>query len=446
MIRLRDQVQTRVNELDTEIRHYDSKKQARTFTVDDKQEYDALIRERGEVSQRLAELERDERREIEAGKVRTPAPGTFANERRVGGFTVRDSSVYRPDNGTEVSFLRDLYNARRGDWGAADRLQRNNREMRALTTTATDGGEFAPPGHLVELYARHAKASRVFAEVLGPNVLPAGVSSINIPRVSSGTSVAVQAAQNTALSETDLVSAQLTSGIVTIGGKQVVSLQLLNQGGIPVDQVVFDDLSREHAKQIDTQLLTGTGAGGQLKGWIFTADTGPSEVIWTDAAPTQVTFLKKVAELLNKVATQRFLAPSWIVMHPRRWFWLMAGQDTTNRPLTPPVANGTVNSAAVSSVPVAEGSAGSIYGIPVFLDANVPTNRGAGTNEDSVLAGVGGDSLFWESPLRVEAFDATYADSAGVLLRVLNFSAAIPDRQATSLGLLTGTGLVTPTF
>jgi hypothetical protein len=47
---------------------------------------------------------------------------------------------------------------------------------------------------------------------------------------------------------------------------------------------------------------------------------------------------------------------------------------------------------------------------------------------------------------RMETFTAPYADSAGVLFRALGYAAFIPSRFTTSLSVITGTGLVTPSY
>ena len=45
-----------------------------------------------------------------------------------------------------------------------------------------------------------------------------------------------------------------------------------------------------------------------------------------------------------------------------------------------------------------------------------------------------------------EALTQPYGDVLGVLLRVYNYSAMIPDRYLPSLGQISGTGLISPTF
>jgi len=106
----------------------------------------------------------------------------------------------------------------------------------------------------------------VFANLVNHQELPSGVSSVNIPKISGGTTVAIQTTQNTALSQTDLTTTSVSSGISTIGGKQVVAQQLLDQSGIPFDRIILQDLAADYARQLDTQFIAGSGAAGQLRG------------------------------------------------------------------------------------------------------------------------------------------------------------------------------------
>ena len=54
------------------------------------------------------------------------------------------------------------------------------------------------------------------------------------------------------------------------------------------------------------------------------------------------------------------------------------------------------------------------------------------------------DVYLWESPLQSTSFDATYADQASILFRVLGYAAFIPDRFGPSVNVVAGTGLIAP--
>src|SRR5438445_4364562 len=402
----------------------------RALTEDEQARFDALTGERetalaelAPVTERIAELEDDERRtKAEAdNRVKLGLDAT----RNAGGAQVTDPPVYARDR-YDTSYFRDLYNAtRRGDTEAAQRLRRSHAmeaEKRALGNTGAvggSGGEFAPPEWLVSEFVALARPGRVGVDLFDGMPLPPGISTINVPKVATGTAVAVQTTQNTALQQTDLTTTSLSSGIATIGGKQVVSLQLLEQSAIPFDRVVLEDLSLAYAGQVDTQALTGAGTGGTLRG--LGSAAGLTVQTYTQTTPAVAGaggFYSNVAKAIASVYGTRFLPPDTILMHPRRWAWILSAFDSQNRPLVVPGAV-AFNPVTTQEAGVAQGLAGQLQGLAVYTDPNIPINLGAGTNQDVVYVFRRGDIKFWESTPRAEAFDATYADSAGVLFRLL---------------------------
>jgi hypothetical protein len=101
---------------------------------------------------------------------------------------------------------------------------------------------------------------------------------------------------------------------------------------------------------------------------------------------------------------------------------------------------------AANSNTLAAGHVGSVLGMDVYTDPNISTTTGAGSNQDTVLMFKRDDIWLWESDFRAETMREPYAESLGVLVRLWNYSALIPDRYLASLGQIVGTGLVSPTF
>ena len=301
-----------------------------------------------------------------------------------------------------------------------------------------------PPAYLLEDWVRLARPGRVTADLFHKQPLPPNVSSVQLPKVSTGTTTAPQTTQNTALSQTDLTTAFLSSGITTIAGKQVVSQQLIDQSGIPFDKVVMEDLASDYARQIGIQVLIGTGAGGQLRGYLTPAST--NVVTWTQAAPTAAGFYGQLAKLQGQIAATRLAPADVIVLSARRWAWLASYTDSTGRPLVVPTAGGFNSMATPDGAYASAGHVGTLLGLDVVVDPNIPVNLGAGTNQDVVLMFKRDDIWMWEADLRADIQTAPYADSLGLLFRCWNYSALIPDRYLASLGQLQGTGLVTPVF
>ena len=424
-----------------------AERENRSLTLAERTEHDAILTDVVEMSARVRELEAAEAAEARGAQHRLEYPDTVP-EQRTGpsGWRVGAEAATYTMAADSPSFFRDLRHAQVGDRDAIERLARNNSETRALGNTAGTGGsagEFAPPAWLIESFVNLARPGRVTADLFHHEPLPAGVSSVNLPKITGGTATASQTTQNTLLPQTDMTTAALSSNIVTIAGKQVVSQQLLDQSGIPFDRIVLEDLAADYARQLGTQALTGTGIGGVLRGYLTPASA--TVVTWTQATPTAAGFYSQLAKLQGQINATRFAPPDAVVMHPRRWAWFASFTDSTGRPLVVPTAGG-FNSMANPMPGMAAGHVGSVLGMDVYTDPNLPTTLGAGTNQDVVLMFPREDIWLWESDLRAEAFTAPYADAMGVLFRCFSYTAMVPDRYLASLGQIQGSGLVTPTF
>jgi HK97 family phage major capsid protein len=389
------------------------------------------------IDKRIAELENLATRQGEAAEAR----------RLSGGWHVTsEAGPYRPDDPT-TSFFRDLRNAKQGDSAAAERLTRNHAaemEKRAgdMTTVAGAGGQFSPPAWIVAEFVKLARPGRTTANLCVRDRLPSGVSSINLPKVASGTAVGVQQTQNTALQDTAMTTTSVSSGITTVGGKQIVALQLLNQSPIPFDGVILGDLAADYAKQLDVQVLYGSNANGQLNGLVNTS----TAVAFTTTQPALVSvtnansFYSKTIAAAAGIATTRYLPADSVVMHPNRCLEALDGQQ---RPLI--AADGqSVNVPAVTTDPQAEGAVGTLAKLNVFVDPNISTTANSATNQDEVYVLRANDLYLWETEMLAEAFDATYADQASVLFRVLGWAAFIPNRYTASVAPIRGSGLVAP--
>lgn len=424
--------------------------ESRGLTDDEKTQRADLRSQIEAVDERDAELEAQEKRTAAADDTRVQTGDTNTDVTARARVT-NEPAVYR--RGGEHSWFGDMARVQRHDAtasAAAERLVRGSQqaaEQRAidLTTTAGTGGEFAPPAWIIDEFVKLARAGRVTADLIGARTLPSGVSSVNLPKVATGTATAVQAAQGNAVQDTALTTTSVSSGIRTIAGQQTVSLQLLEQSGINFDDVVLGDLAADYAVQLDTNTLNANDA--TYKGILNVASIGA--VTYTDASPAVAgagKFYAQVAKALQTVSTTRFLPPTAIVMHPRRWAWVTAAFDANNRPLVVPSGAGFNVAGTQDGGPEAQGPVGQMHGLPVYTDPNIPTNLGAGTNQDIVIVLREADLNLYETPLVSASFDATYAGSLQMLYRVHAYSAFIGGRYPASICTIGGTGLITPAF
>ncbi|MGH2692328.1 MAG: phage major capsid protein [Actinomycetota bacterium] len=420
------------------------------LTEDEQTRYDAAKGKVEELDARIGDLEGESKRAAVAAAAAATSPGVQVTS---------DPLVYERGN-PKVSFMRDLALAQVGqNREAFERLHRHMEqlpaaiakraaegklELRDISPTDTAGGEFVPPLWLLEEYAALARAARVTADLIGSRPLPPGTDSINIPRITTGATTATQA-PNAAVSETDLVTASVEAPVRTIAGQEDAALQLIEQSPMSMDEVLFADLLADYAEQLDVNVINGNGTAPNHRGILNV--TGINAVTYTDATPTVGELYPKIADAVNRVHANRFMAATAIVMHPRRWNWIMAALDTTNRPLAVPnPAYGGFNPIAVQTQVVAEGIAGTLLGLPVYLDANVPTNLGAGTDEDRIIVFRVADSLLFEGALRTRALQETLAGTLAVRFQVYAYSAFTAGRYPVSVSAISGTGLVAPTF
>jgi len=367
------------------------------------------------------------------------------------GFQVTsEPEIYRSGYGGQ-SYFRDLHMAQqKGDRDALDRLSRNTRvrladkEYRALTTVNGAGGEFVPPIWLESEFVKLARPGRIFANQTPTHALPPGTDSINIPKVNTGTATAVQATQNTGVQQTDLSTTSVNSSVFTIAGGQSLSLQLIEQSPLQIDDVILSDLASAYAVNLNTLLLTGSGSSGQPTG--VNTLSGTNAITYTSASPTIPLLFSKLAGAIQAVHTNRFMPPDTIFMHPSRWAYLLASVDTSNRPLIVPNAQGPNNALAEPGAVAAQGFVGYLMGLPVYVDATIPTNLGAGTNQDIIIVARMADLMLWESNVRAEAFPQTYANQLSVFVRLYNYASFQPGRFPKSISIISGTGLVAPTF
>lgn len=423
----------------------------KNFTPDETARFDQLMAEVGEYDERISralDTEAAEARTAEARKV----AGEGETEQRSEPAKVSEPDIYAREG--RNSYFRDLYmDAKRQDSSASERLRRHSQfemEHRAIGNTNAaggSGGEWAPPAWMVDEWINIIRPGRVTADLFRHEDVPFGISSLNYPKLLTGTTVALQSTQNSALSSTDPTTGFIQVGFSTVGGKNVMSQQILDQAR-NFDEVILQDLGAAYAQQIGTQVFTGTGTGSGTNAVIngLGAATIGTSTTWTQASPTAAGFYGQCASTLAAFLAKRLMPPTHWVMNPRRWYWLVAAADTTGRPLVVPNGN-AFNPLAIQSNPaVPMGTVGTLLGVPVVIDPLVPTNLGAGTNQDIVYLIKADDLVLLESPPRTEVFRETYADSLGVLVRLYAYAATVLNRHSESIASISGTGLVTPTY
>jgi HK97 family phage major capsid protein len=137
------------------------------------------------------------------------------------------------------------------------------------------------------------------------------------------------------------------------------------------------------------------------------------------------------------------LSATAFVMHPRRWFWLLGSVDGNGRPIVQPdAASPFFNAIGGGSPTVANGRVGQIGGIPVIIDANIPTT--VSSNQDPVLFLKTDDIFLFESALRSRTLMEVLSGNLQVRVQIYGYLAVIADRLPGAHSEILGTGMAAP--
>ncbi|MEV8395923.1 MULTISPECIES: hypothetical protein [unclassified Streptomyces] len=322
---------------------------------------------------------------------------------------------------------------------AEERVERAEYFQRATGTGAFSG--LTVPQYLTDMYAPKTANLRPFADICNPHQLPAEGMSVNISRITTGSSADNQTTENSPVSETDMDDTLLPIPVKTAAGQQTVSRQAIDRG-TGIEDVTMEDLFKRVATVLDNTLIneatTGLSAVAQA-------------ISYTDATPTGAELYPKILGAAAGVedAMLAMGKPTHAVMSSRRWYWLSSQMSSAwpmiNWTNVPVQASGTANAASS----YASGPRGVLpCGLEVIVDNNIAKNLGAGTNEDELFVVPSDECHLWEdgeSPLFIRAEQAKAA-SLGVLLVAYKYYAYTFSRYTNAMQKIGGTGLVTPAF
>lgn len=407
------------------------------------------------IKAKLAQLKDAKAREESADRLleeRQANPGVekprYDRVARVGA----EERTYHPGNDRRgAAFIRDvtrqfLYR----DLEAEQRLVNHMREERVergqyLTRAAGDAttGSFTGlvvPQYLTDMYAPAVAALQPFADICNKHDLPANGMTVNISRITTATSVALQANELDAVSATSIDDTLLTVNVQTAAGQQTLTRQAIDRG-TGIEEVVMDDLFRRYATTKDSTLLNQATNG---------LTNVANAVTYTDTSPTAAELWPKLhnAAANSEAALLGQARPNFAVMHSRRWYWLQS-QVGSSWPFMAQPGIPTQAGGQNLATQYGAGARGILpNGLVAIVDNNIATNLGAGTNEDEVYVVASDECHLWEDPnapvfLRAEQPKAA---NLGVLLVLYGYFAFTFARYSNGQSKIAGTGLTTPSF
>jgi len=367
-----------------------------------------------------------------------------AESRKAAGVEVAVTTVkseprtYSPQSSN--SFIADAYRAQfSNDFGAAERLARHMREesIERRDVTSSNFAGLLVPQFLTDLAAPFARAGRVTADLARKHQLPESGLTLSISKVTTGSATASQT-EGAAVQETDMDDTKLDLTVQTFAGMQDVSRQAIERG-TNIESLVMADLVSSYHTVLNTAVVAELfSSAGQA-------------VTYTDASPTVAELYPKLVDGIQKVQTNFFAGPNVMIMHPRRLAFILAAVDGQSRPLAVPTPSSSGQPAyAYGSGAVQYGNSGySILGLPVYTDATVATNKGDGTNQDTIYIGNSQELHLWEQgngePMMLR-FEQPKASELEITIIVYGYSCFTANRYPNAWAQINGTGLVTPTF
>ena len=393
-----------------------------------------------------AELEKDEAAQR---LLRESAPAAtkpaYDQVARVGA----EKRTYNPESDRKgKQFALDVARSFLGDWESRERLNRHMAEERVERGTeqfdrAVGTGGFTGlvvPQYQVEAFGPLPRAARPFADAMNRHDLPEEGMTIEIGKLTTGTSSDEQSSQNSNVSETDADDTLLSVPVLTSAGRQTLSRQAVERGR-GVEDTIVGDLIRANNADLDRKILNRATTG---------LTNVATSIAYTDASPTAAELYPKL--LAGPAGVEAALLDSdpgdtIAVMHSRRWYWLQS-QLSSTWPLFGQPGVMSQHAGENYGERYGAGFRGILpSGTPVIVDNNIATNLGAGTNEDEIYFTSQQESHLWEDPnaptlIRAEQ---TKAESLGVVLVVYSYFGYLFTRISHAQKIA-GTGLVVPTF
>jgi len=408
---------------------------ARELTVEEDAEITASLADVRSLDEQIEKHTELEKRSAEAAELRKEKKFDVA----VGGTVVKsEARTYSPQAGS--SFIADAFAAQfNNDYSAQQRLARhmNEEKIERRDVTSANFAGLLVPQFLTELAAPFARAGRVTADLARKHQLPESGLTISLSKVTTGSATAAQT-EGAAVQETNMDDTKLDISVVTIAGQQNVSRQSLERG-TNIDSLVMADLVSSYNTVLNTAVVAELFASaGQA-------------VTYTDASPTVAELYPKLVDSVQKVQTTFFAGPNVMIMHPRRLAFILAAVDGQLRPLAvpTPTSSGQPAYAYGSGSPQYGNSGYSILGLPVYTDATVAVNKGAGTDQDTIYIGNSQELHLWEqgdgTPMMLR-FEQPKAAELDVTMIVYGYSAVTANRYPNAWAQINGTGLITPTF
>lgn len=298
----------------------------RSLEDDESVEIDTLDRRLSNVDALITEAKRDaERRDAERRSI--PHSG-FSSA-----IVTRSEPVYGPHSGK--SFFADLVAMAKGNTDAGERMGRHKALVHDLAmqieSRAIESSELAgayPTANMPDLYVPDltysGPLSRFFASTPISSANPITVPTFGTVTGDTG----VQTAENVPLPNVDITTAPLTITPAAAGGETIVARQVIDGANPGTDVIIGAQLRELLMRDVDRAIYTVLAALANKYTIADTAGTGASQ-----SGRDLVRGLN--GALADFYSVTRLFPAEGIFTSTNDWANLVAGEDTTGRPIMP---------------------------------------------------------------------------------------------------------------
>jgi len=296
-------------------------------------------------------------------------------------------------------------------------------EQRSVTG---DYGGLVVPQYIVADLQNSGHSGSQLVDYLRRTLPPAGMD-LTVPRVITAITAADQSPQNTAVAGSTPGTDDETAPVHTVSASFAVARQVLDRAR---DAELDILVAREGVVAVqaleERRVINGSGTAGQPTG-ILGAGARTVTLTGTDAAST----LDAIAEGAAAIDATRESGATTVLMHPRRWRWLLAAGGDRSSAIAP----------STGTAPVA----GQVLGLDVVASTGVPITLGSSSDEDRVVVLRRADVLVADSPVRVMRQRDAATVSSQLAARILldrYYASMVIDTAGVSV--ITGAGVRNP--
>jgi HK97 family phage major capsid protein len=330
----------------------------------------------------------------------------------------RDAGPY--SDSSPRSFVLDAVDSTlNGNHEARARLKRHA-ETRS---TMSNFGGLVAPATIIDRLADSGHSPRPLLDLLAVT-LPSSGATVDVPEVVTAMTAEDQTAENTAVTPDAAASTGRSIPIRTVFAESTLSMATLNRAEPgAIDTFAGRELAGAVGAVQESRVIDGSGASGQPTGLL-----NCGAATYSLASTAAVDLLDAIARTAAIIDGARSSSADLVVMHPRRWRWLLANAGDRSAAIMPTTTPGPV--------------VGRVLGVDVVASPAMPTTLSS--NQDRVIVLRRSDIYLAEAPATLSVHrDHTGSPSLTAKLRLSRYYAAAAV-ATEGLQVIVGAGTANP--